>query len=139
MQSRDDLVHELEKQFRIAFRQLKSEINDLFKNEITSNEYAILRFLSHFGPQMASAISKEFNVSASHITAVTDSLYKQNLIKRERSETDRRIVHIIITDEGKDLVKRLEALKHNFLYSKFDSLSDEEIQTMIKIYKKILK
>jgi DNA-binding MarR family transcriptional regulator len=137
MLSRNDLMVELEKQFRSHFKGMRQEVNELFKNEITSNEFAILKFLSKTGPQIASSISKEFAVSASHITNVTDILVKKDLIIRERSLTDRRVVQIILTETGRDLVNRLEARMREFLHSKFSQLSNEEIQQFILLFEKI--
>ncbi|MBD8070835.1 MarR family winged helix-turn-helix transcriptional regulator [Bacillus sp. PS06] len=137
MLSRNELIDEVEKQFRFSIRKMRQEINELFKNEITSNEFAILKFLAQSGPQIASSISKEFHVSASHITNVTDNLVKKQLISRERSLTDRRVVQIIITETGIDLVNRLEERKREFLHTRFNQLSDEELQQLITLFKRI--
>ncbi len=137
MLSRNELMVELEKQIGLTFKQMSHEMKDLFKDEITRNEFFILKFLVETGPQIASAISKEFEVSASHITAVTDNLVKKGLISRQRSEQDRRIVQILVTDAGINLIKRMGEKKKEFLFSKFSSLSDEEIQSFILLFKKI--
>lgn len=101
---------ELERAFRTVFRTLRQEVNKLMGDEVTSNEFTVLKLIAD-GPKMASAISKELNVSASHITSVTDSLVRKGYMTRSRSENDRRVVELVLTGTGQELVEKLEEKK----------------------------
>ena len=49
-------------------------------------------------------MANELNVSNSHITAVTEKLINKGFVTRSRSTSDRRVVYLEITEQGKDLV-----------------------------------
>ena len=74
MKKREELVQEMETLFRFVFRQLRQEINEVYNSELSTNEFMVLRMLVDSGRQRSTDLSKYLQVSASHITAVTDLL-----------------------------------------------------------------
>ncbi|MCA1036974.1 MULTISPECIES: MarR family winged helix-turn-helix transcriptional regulator [Bacillus] len=128
---------ELERAFRTVFRTLRQEVNKLMGDEVTSNEFTVLKLIAD-GPKMASAISKELNVSASHITSVTDSLVRKGYMTRSRSENDRRVVELVLTGTGKELVEKLEEKKSAYLQAKFRSFTEEELDQLVKLFQKLM-
>ncbi|CAH0347328.1 HTH-type transcriptional regulator MhqR [Bacillus sp. CECT 9360] len=127
----------LEKEFKSVFRSMRKEFNELFGTEINSNEFLVLKFIAVSGSQKASALSKELDVSASHITTVTDFLVKKDLLTRNRMENDRRVVNFELTDKGKEMIEDLEIKKTEYLARKFGKLTDEELTTFLELIKKI--
>lgn len=116
MKERHELLHEMELLFRSVFRQLRQEINSVFDSELSTNAFMILRMLRNEGPQKSTDISKHLQVSASHITALTDLLLSKGYVERKKSEADRRIVEIVITEKGHAIFEEIEAKKeHIFL------------------------
>ncbi|WP_230130787.1 MarR family transcriptional regulator [Bacillus sp. CECT 9360] len=116
---------------------MRKEFNELFGTEINSNEFLVLKFIAVSGSQKASALSKELDVSASHITTVTDFLVKKDLLTRNRMENDRRVVNFELTDKGKEMIEDLEIKKTEYLARKFGKLTDEELTTFLELIKKI--
>ena len=57
---------------------------------------------------MASQIASEVNVTSSHITAVTDRLVRKGFVERKRSNSDRRIVYLEITEHGREVTENLK-------------------------------
>lgn len=128
---------ELEKLLRTVYRKLRQEINSIIGREVSLNEFMVLKYLYVTDHAKASDLSKELNVSASHITSVTDSLAKKGLIIRRRSDQDRRIVEMVLTDSGKLLVKDLEEKKSAYLQSKFSQFSEQELSDFIRLFRKL--
>jgi DNA-binding MarR family transcriptional regulator len=137
MSGRTQLLEDLEVAFRENFRRLKKEFEILFGEDITPAEFFFLKHLVAKGPQMVSELSQEFFVSLSHITSVSDKLVKKNLIERKRSEMDRRVVQVDITEKGREIVEVLGVKKKEHFQRKFEHLSDEELAILLKLYKKI--
>ncbi|MCD7033474.1 MarR family transcriptional regulator [Metabacillus sp. GX 13764] len=137
MENRQEMMYEMEALLRNVVRQLRIEINSLLNHEMTRNEFYILKILQDQGPQKSSALSKQLEVSASHITAITDSLLEKNFISRERSESDRRIIEIEITDFGREKLKELQVKKTDFLFSRFNCYTDEEMNELISLFRKL--
>ncbi|MED4072385.1 MarR family winged helix-turn-helix transcriptional regulator [Priestia endophytica] len=128
---RHTMMVDLEKSMRRVFRQIRYEINDLLQSEMTSSEFAILRLLSEGGGKKATELSKALGVSASHITAVTDTMIDKEYITRRRSPNDRRVVEIVLTEKGEEIFKKFGDKKLKYLTEKFEVISDEELQQLI--------
>ncbi|WP_299093134.1 MarR family transcriptional regulator [uncultured Metabacillus sp.] len=139
MKSRQDKMYEMEALMRLVYRKLRQDMNLVYENEMSRNEFFILKTLYEQGSKKSSDLSKMLNVSASHITAVTDSLIEKNWIQRVRSVQDRRIVDLHLTDEGKITLELFEKKKTDFLLEKFNDFNDQDIENFITLFNKLLK
>jgi DNA-binding MarR family transcriptional regulator len=137
VKERHELLHEMELLFRSVFRQLRQEINSVFDSELSTNAFMILRMLRNGGPQKSTDISKHLQVSASHITALTDLLLSKGYVERKKSEADRRIVEIVITEKGHAIFEEIEAKKRAYFFERFNDFTNEEIQIMNTLFQKI--
>jgi DNA-binding MarR family transcriptional regulator len=137
MKNREQLIWDLEKSFRKTFRMFRRELNQLFADECTGMEFTYLKFIMEKEQVMTSLLSQEFNVSMSHITAVTDRFVQRNLVQRRRAENDRRVVHLCITEDGRRLVESLEARKHSYMEQKFENLRSEDMEQLLRLFSKI--
>jgi DNA-binding MarR family transcriptional regulator len=137
-QSRNKLERELEMSLRRLFRTLRKGLNELYSDYIPSNEFAVLQTLNNHSPLMASEIANELKVSSSHITAVTDRLVGKNYIQRVRSDSDRRIVYLEITEDGTRIAREMDQIKNQYLTKKFANLSEEEMKLMVASSTKLL-
>ena len=137
-QSRNNLERELEMSLRRLFRTLRKGLNEVYTDYIPSNEFAVLQTLHKNSPLMASEIANELKVSSSHITAVTDRLVGKNYIQRVRSDSDRRIVYLEITEDGKKIANEMDQIKNEYLAKKFTNLSEEEMKLMVAASTKLL-
>ncbi|MED4404071.1 MarR family transcriptional regulator [Metabacillus fastidiosus] len=137
MENRQEKMFEMEALIRSVFKKLRHELNTVYDKELSRNEFFILKNLFENGAKKASDLSKSLDVSASHITAVTDTLIEKGWITRVRSDRDRRIVDIHITAEGESIVQRYEKRKTEFLLSKFTHFTDEEIEVFIRLFQKL--
>ena len=127
--NRDQLIVDTEKGLRMNYRAIKKDVRSMFTTYLTRNEFFILKSLCTSSPQIASALSNEFQFSASMITALADELTKKGLISRERSELDRRVVELRATEDGIELYGKLEAMKMEYLSDVFADFSDAELDT----------
>ncbi len=65
---------------RTVFKQIRYEINSLLENELSRNEFLILNLLREQGAKKVTEFASILGVSASHITAVTDTLVEKGWI-----------------------------------------------------------
>lgn len=137
-EEREALILELSMSFRKMIRMLHNDINELFSEHMPWNEFSVLRALYAKSPQMASQIAQEVNVTSSHITAVTDRLVRKNLVMRKRSDSDRRIVYLEITETGQEVAEKLEKVRKSYYREKFADLSNEEMKIMVELIERVL-
>ncbi|MDM5154012.1 MarR family transcriptional regulator [Bacillus sp. DX1.1] len=137
-QNREQLMEDLSTHVFAMFRSVRNDIGKIFGGYIPWNEFLVLRILSRNEKEMVSRVANQLHVSNSHITAVTEKLIKKGFVTRSRSTSDRRVVYLEITEQGKELVAKMEVAKKQYLKEKFSTLSEEEMQIMVSIYKKLI-
>lgn len=134
----DQLTYRLEEQMRVILRTLRRELNRLFEGTATRSEFFILRSLSENGPQRPTLLAEQFELATSQVTALTDKLYKTGFVTRTRSTEDRRSIVLALTDEGEAAFRNLEIVRRKYLQERFGTLTEEELNTMIHVFDKIL-
>lgn len=85
-----------------------------------------------------SNLAQGMSVPMSTATGIVDRLVKKELLKRDRSEEDRRVVTVSLTKNGKALVEDLKKHFHNYLDRVRDLLSEEEFKTGLQLVRKII-
>lgn len=111
--------------------------NDFLKpHNISTQQYNILRILRGAKKAITVNTVKERMIQKSpNSTRLMDKLCDKKLIQRVRSEDDRRLVYIEITEVGLEL---LDKININEVSSKvMNSLSENEAKTLNKILDKI--
>ncbi|GAA0913597.1 hypothetical protein GCM10009557_87270 [Virgisporangium ochraceum] len=75
--------------------------------DVTLPQYRALVVLASRGPQKVADIAAELGVAPSTGTRMCDRLIRKDLIRRHRVETDRRVVRLVLTTDGRRLVDRV--------------------------------
>jgi MarR family transcriptional regulator, 2-MHQ and catechol-resistance regulon repressor len=87
---------------------LSSKINTLLSEfNLSESQFNILDALYHLGSLSQKELGKKLLKSGGNITMVVDNLEKQNLVKRQRNEKDRRVTLIYLTKNGESLIKKI--------------------------------
>lgn len=124
---------------RFTKQQLVKEIVD--ETPITPPQFGLLWCLSANGcndsqgenSQTMSEISDNMQLSHGAATGLVDRLQRLGLVERNRSEVDRRVVSIHISNEGEKLIQRIHARRRSVLRKMLLRLNPEERQLMLKI------
>lgn len=132
----DNELNELELLFRKVYRKLKDQFNHIMNEYVTTNEYMVMKLMLN-GKMRVTDLSKALQVSASHITSITDSLVQKKLVERERSSKDRRVVDLSLTTEGIELIKQLNVINSKFIQDKFKIFSTKEKTDLIYLLNKL--
>ncbi|BCU81114.1 putative HTH-type transcriptional regulator YpoP [Polycladomyces abyssicola] len=138
MSTRQELLHELEISLRTLIRKLRKELQSVLGETISIGDFFVLKQLREKGPQTVSELAQELEVSASHITNVTDRLVNKGWVERQRSRRDKRVVELRITNEGETTIRELEEKKRAYFQHRFESLTTEEIETMTRLFQKLI-
>ncbi|GGH58871.1 MarR family winged helix-turn-helix transcriptional regulator [Paenibacillus silvae] len=86
---------------------------------------------------MAVDVARQLSLSSGATTIVLNQLESDNLIQRVRSEEDRRIVWLSLTEEGEQLARTLNANRGRMTWELLQALTEEEQQLMLGMLKKI--
>ena len=105
-------------------RQLRKETESL---GVTSRQVTLLwLILQNPGLSLRELAASE-GISAPALSGHVDRLEKALLIERVRSETDRRIVGLVLTDEGAKLLRRVRARRTSWLAKRLDGLCADDL------------
>jgi DNA-binding MarR family transcriptional regulator len=78
-------------------------------HDLTGSQYNVLRILRDEGrPMPCLKIAQRTITVVPGITGLVDRLEKRGLVKRDRSTEDRRVVDVSLTDEGEELLSRID-------------------------------
>ena len=91
---------------------MKSRINQWLKDyDLTHEQLNVLRIVrgQHSKPVCVRDISERMIDRNSNTTRIIDKLEVKSLLRRSQSEEDRREMVIVLTDRGKELLKKVDA------------------------------
>lgn len=79
--------------------------SDLGKIGLTPPQFYVLATIGYAGSLPFGEIGAKMMVTVSNLTGIVDRLEEKKLVLRKRDETDRRVVHVILTEKGTKLYK----------------------------------
>lgn len=112
---------------------------EIINNGLNVTEFSVLEVLYLKGKQTIQQIGNSILVSSGSMTYVIDKLEQKGLLTRTACPNDRRVIHVTLTEDGNDLMKKIMPNHSNLVNSMFDSLNEEESQTMVKLLEKVGK
>lgn len=101
----------------------KSRFNDLSLNKIH-----ILEEIAMYQPITMTNLATKINVTVGTLTVAIDNLVKKEYVKRERSEADRRIVNLQLTEKGKLASGEHKKFHEGLINSITNTLNENDIK-----------
>ena len=105
--------------------------------EITASQLQVLRRLWHGDGITTSALTCDSSSDGGTVTGILDRLERKELIRRERSHADRRVVQIWLTDAGRDLQEPLTNIIEEINQKALRGLDNDEQQQLINSLEKV--
>jgi DNA-binding MarR family transcriptional regulator len=120
---------------------IKQNMHEQFKEmRVTGPQGMLMGALVHNGKMKISDLSEMLSLSNSTVSGILDRLEKQGCIERTRSDEDRRVVYVNVTDEFKkhkqehfnEIEKKLEAMMNKATPEELEKIF-EGIDTLQKV------
>jgi len=111
---------------------LINKMAGFFKSRgVTRQQFNVLRILRGQYPDSANLnlIKDRMMDKMSDASRIVERLRKKKLVSRKQSRADRREVEIAISSKGLDLLEKMDE-EIKVIYKLFDSLTDDELQTL---------
>lgn len=106
---------------------------------LTISQFGVLEALMHLGPLCQNELGSKILKSNSNMTTVIDNLEKRGLVKRERSLSDRRMIEIYLTEEGRELIESLFPHHVAAIQEQFGVLTQQEQEQLGSLLRKLGK
>lgn len=104
---------------------------DEFKG-VTTNDMHVIEAIGIEEAKNMSSVAKKLNVTMGTLTISVNSLVKKGYVQRVRSEEDRRVVFVSLTDSGKRAFEHHKKFHANMINSIIADLSEEEKSVLEK-------
>lgn len=110
---------------------------EIAKNKLSITEFSVLEVLYQKGKQTIQQIGNCILISSGSMTYVIDKLEQRGFLSRNACPDDRRVIHVILTADGNEMMNEIMPKYHEFVHHMFDSLDSDEAETLVKLLKKV--
>lgn len=107
------------------------------QGDLTPSQFAVLEVLYHLGPMCQRDIGDKLLKSRGNITLVIDNLEKRSLVQRERDPNDRRMIQVLLTEDGRTLISKLFPGHLAAIVDELSVLDPEEQEVLGKLCRKL--
>ncbi|AWN24516.1 MarR family transcriptional regulator [Deinococcus irradiatisoli] len=105
--------------------------------DLTTSQFGVLEALHHLGPMSQRQLASKILRSSGNLTMVIDNLEKAELVRRERSEQDRRVMTVSLTGAGRALIDRVLPAHVQGIVGVFSVLNDDELAQLSALSRKL--
>jgi DNA-binding MarR family transcriptional regulator len=114
-----------------AWRQTRTQIRRIAveKFQMTEEQFQVLRRIRK-GSTSVSALAQASQTSRSAVSKSVDALVRRGLVTRSQDPHDRRNIPLALTDEGQRIMNTIFSEAGDWLSTRFEHLSPEEMETL---------
>ena len=105
--------------------------------DLTFPQALVLSALGEEGPVPISALAERTGSANSTVSGIVDRLEKLGLAKRQRSDTDRRVIYVAATEEYQSLRDKAATDVTGYFTSLLSGLSEEEKALLATAFRKL--
>lgn len=106
---------------------------------ITGPQWVVLIRIGGGMGDTAAKLCRSIGYDSGSMTRMLDRLEKLALIRRDRSRSDRRIVQLALTEQGKRFYQELQPIARDVLGDHLGDFSDEEVVLLTGLLTRMLK
>lgn len=119
-------------------RKMRAKLsNELSQGEITIPQYHILEHLNDRGETTMREIADYLFVTPPAVTGLVDKLVKMQLVKRDFSSSDRRIIIISLTPKGNTVISKIKNQSNELFISIFKGFSAQDRKSFFEVTRKM--
>lgn len=109
----------------------KAIITEEFK-DLTNNDMHVIEAIGLGAGNNMSSIAKKLNITVGSLTTAVNNLVNKNYVERSRSEEDRRVVYVKLTEKGISAYHHHEDYHRQMTQAIIDKLDKEELPVLMK-------
>lgn len=109
----------------------KAIITEEFK-DLTNNDMHVIEAIGLGDGNNMSSIAKKLNITVGSLTTAMNSLVNKKYVERRRSEEDRRVVFVKLTNRGVKAYRHHEDYHRQMTRAILDKLDEAEIPVLVK-------
>ena len=115
----------------IMDQEQKAIITEEFK-DLTNNDMHVIEAIGLGEGRNMSSIAKKLNITVGTLTTAVNSLVNKKYAVRRRSEEDRRVVFVSLTEKGERAYRHHEDYHRQMTRAILEKLEAEELPVLVK-------
>lgn len=116
-----------------VYLKLNNNIAKEFRDTgLTAPQLMLIRIMAKNGKLKVTDIGTMMNLTKGTVSGIIDRLESQDILLRERSSEDKRIVYVELSEKGKNLTKTMKGTMNDYFSSLFADCSEEQMDTVIE-------
>ena len=119
-----------------ASRRVQDDFHELFREQgLNEPKYDVLRILRNAGPPglPCRAIGERLYTRVPDVTRLVDGLERPGLVRRSRSDEDRRVVRVALTRKGLQFLRELDQPVLDVHARQFAGWTDDELNALVRL------
>lgn len=96
------------------------------EEQVTLPQYRVLVVIASRGPQRLADLAEALAINPSSATRVCDRLVAKQLVKRQRADTDRREIRLILSPTGRALVDEVTRRRRDDIAAVLAAIDDRD-------------
>lgn len=117
-------------------KKVGSKLEENLDYGITPQQFLLLKILKNNKHSTPSFLAEHLNVNPSAITAILERMMKSELLKKEKSSTDKRTTYILLTAKGEQKLLSSEKKRQYMISNYLTKFTEEELEQIVAIYEK---
>jgi len=133
------IIERYEEASFVVNRRINAAIRERMSEDLTLDQYAILRYMRKRDRCTSSELADTFCVGKSSVTAIINRLFDKRLIERLPDEKDRRVTYLRLTADGERLSEEMEERIGELLSRYLRHFGRDEALQFIETYEKLAR
>jgi DNA-binding MarR family transcriptional regulator len=131
--NRDELLDNVTQVFFRIGRQFR-QIHD---ESLTFGQFSALIILYNLGPLPMGTVAEHLGISMASATGMIDRLVHSGWVDRSRSESDRRVVSVDLTSQGREKMTAKQQARRRQIQELFEPLTETDLTQLLRMLEKV--
>ncbi len=111
----------------------------LQESGVTRIQWIALYYLGLHESLSQRELAQLMNIQDSSAGRLIDRMQRDGYVERQRSEIDRRVIHVVLNDKGKEYREKLLPFGQQFNNDLINGLSEEDLNVFEKVLNTMVK
>ena len=132
-QSREEILTAVLSELnQISFRDFQGALKRFHEGALSLVHLNLLMLLRFNGPLTMSRLAEMLDVSVASATGIVDRMEKKGVIERRRSDEDRRVVQVYVTEKGEQVFTQMQAERQSNMLKMISKISDGDLKALLQ-------
>lgn len=112
---------------------------EMERGDLRSDQFAVMQLFCHRSEWTATQLAEKTALDPSRISRLVDQLVNRRLLRRRRSRNDRRVVNLVLTDNGGEMIAAAHSRIIAYQAALLEDVSDQELSGFFATARKVIQ